>query len=512
MTRKLESPVPFETGPSLDGSGVLDPTWQGRHQERWLFELAQMGPRLKPSIAALYWVALIFLAALVLSVSLIAVQVIVEFAELVANATGLSFVHGDLHTLVYVFLIAIVVTALLAPLAAIGKRARTLSAILVGIAVVAIAVFFLESQNEERAETLTELFLPTVVAAGVIKVTMGRWGLAGLVVVLGLSYAAAAIVAQFFGWGTVFQHMPWSINSFWSSIASYYFIALYLAIYAAFLQPYLGDAARYFRNSPGNVAVRREIRRQAVSTLQNLHLSGKYDRILIIAHSLGAVIAYDMLRAYYSRVKDALPDLNLLGVDFEAVDRGNLKKSEARASGRKIVNCMARALSDAEAKAPSNRDGLGDEKTKAWLVTDFITLGSPLTHSLYLMCRGRTEHELQTDFARHVRERDFPTCPPRMLDGDGRLTFKNPKTGKREFHHGGMFALTRWTNLYFPASELFWGDAIGGELGSLFGDPSGSNIADVPVYANTSNRRRFSPTFSIGAISDSKQPRHISRH
>jgi hypothetical protein len=34
-------------------------------------------------------------------------------------------------------------------------------------------------------------------------------------------------------------------------------VALYLALYAVFLQPYLGDAARYFRNSPGNVAVRR---------------------------------------------------------------------------------------------------------------------------------------------------------------------------------------------------------------------------------------------------------------
>jgi hypothetical protein len=65
---------------------------------------------------------------------------------------------------------------------------------------------------------------------------------------------------------------------------------------------YLGDAARYFRNSPANVAVRRAIRKEAVETLERLHTSGLYDRIIIVAHSLGCVVSYDMLRAYFSRV------------------------------------------------------------------------------------------------------------------------------------------------------------------------------------------------------------------
>ena len=38
-------------------------------------------------------------------------------------------------------------------------------------------------------------------------------------------------------------------------------------------QPYLGDAARYFRGSPANVAVRREIRKQTVDLLDRLHAS-----------------------------------------------------------------------------------------------------------------------------------------------------------------------------------------------------------------------------------------------
>ena len=64
------------------------------------------------------------------------------------------------------------------------------------------------------------------------------------------------------------------------------------------------------------------------------------------------------------------------------------------------------------------------------------------------------------------------------LKGDGRLTFI---AGNRlYFHQGGLFGLTRWTNLYFPVSELLWGDAIGGPVAPIFG----RNIVDVPVYMN----------------------------
>ena len=77
----------------------------------------------------------------------------------------------------------------------------------------------------------------------------------------------------------------------------------------AFLQPYLGDAARYFRNSPGNVAVRRAIRKEAVDTLGagSIRLRPATIAIVVVAHSLGTVVAYDMLRAYFSRVCDELP-------------------------------------------------------------------------------------------------------------------------------------------------------------------------------------------------------------
>jgi hypothetical protein len=95
-----------------------------------------------------------------------------------------------------------------------------------------------------------------------------------------------------------------------------------------------------------------------------------------------------------------------------------------------------------------------------------VTFGSPLTYAGYLMCSGDSGGDLTADFKRRKREREFPTCPPEMLDGDGRLTYRRLNVG-RCFHHGGLFGLTRWTNLYFPISQLVWGDPIGGPVATV---------------------------------------------
>ena len=51
-----------------------------------------------------------------------------------------------------------------------------------------------------------------------------------------------------------------------------------------FLQPYLGDAARYFEIRRRMSQVRRAIRKEAIDTLERLHTCGLYDRIIIVAH------------------------------------------------------------------------------------------------------------------------------------------------------------------------------------------------------------------------------------
>jgi len=44
-----------------------------------------------------------------------------------------------------------------------------------------------------------------------------------------------------------------------------------------------------------------------------------------------------------------------------------------------------------------------------------------------------------------------------------------PDAVQRAPHHAAVFGPTRWTNLYFPAKFLLWGDLVGGKLHAIFG-------------------------------------------
>ena len=94
-----------------------------------------------------------------------------------------------------------------------------------------------------------------------------------------------------------------------------------------------------------------------------------------------------------------------------------------------------------------------------WKVTDLITLGSPIAYPELLLADGKPE-----EFKALVTERQLPTCPPQTVDGDGYRYGPVAGAGKR-YHHGAMFAVTRWTNVY--ARGDFSGAPIVGEtLGS----------------------------------------------
>jgi hypothetical protein len=454
----------------------------------WLCELARKGPRLKPEIGVLYWGVLVFLALLVLSASLLALQLLFHVLEWVGP------IADDRHSLVFVLLLAALVASGAMVLIAALQKASRLAAYVASVSgATAIALWvMIHLELIALAEPVTSFLMPIGLAATIITLSMGYWGLAGLALVLGLSAVGLTVGLVLFWTKGPFPYdwIPWNVSSLWSAELAWIMIAIYGLAYALFLQPYLGDAARYFRDSPGNVAVRREIRKQAVDTLEALHLSGDYERIIVVAHSLGTVIAYDMLRAYYSRINRALPDPGLLGPDFAMVDDGSLPKETARAIGRDVIKKMAGHVHAAQQRVKNGTALPGDADLRAWLVTDFVTLGSPLTHAYYLMCKGGTLSLLKNDFKDRTREREFPTSPPLILDGDQRLTFLDRDV--RRFHHGGQFALTRWTNLFFPASELLWGDAIGGPVAEIFGDPDhGANVIDVPVFTNTAEHTHF---------------------
>jgi hypothetical protein len=50
-----------------------------------------------------------------------------------------------------------------------------------------------------------------------------------------------------------------------------------------------------------------------------------------------------------------------------------------------------------------------------------------------------------------------------------------------------LFGLTRWTNIYFPRSQIFWGDAIGGALSPIFG----YHVVDLEVSTRKTGEADF---------------------
>jgi hypothetical protein len=352
--------------------------------------------------------------------------------------------------------------------------------------------------NPSVLRTATVMFLPILVSLCVVAIAMGKWG----AFAMATTYVCSSLFFLLYlharwlipgGADYPFQDIWnqrwifWSLNERYSAVIAFAIIFIYIALYALFLQPFLGDAARYFRASPGNVLVRREIRKQAVDTLETLHKWGTYDRVVVVAHSLGTVVAYDMLRAYFSRVNNLLPDGTLLEPRFSEIDKHDpdnpsdeiKNESDFRSAGRDLIKRIAAQT--------VNSSGPRDKKQPTWLVTDFVTLGSPLTHAHYLMCDGKTEAELVNDFRRRVKQREFPVCPPEKQGHDGLLSFENKTSGRTEFHHAAVFGLTRWTNLYFPMVQMFWGDAIGGPLKDIFG----RYVKDVPVSTVASRAAAF---------------------
>ncbi|HXD45740.1 MAG TPA: hypothetical protein VN655_11460 [Pseudolabrys sp.] len=454
----------------------------------WLFELGRRGPKLKTGMNGLWWAGAIYLNLLLLSVALLVMQAVV----------WLTCIDQDPQKIAYVVGLMLAIAVLAGLFAALRHKYWKLSiALLIILGAMLVAGYWIFTNDQVVVARLTSAFIAPALAFLAATLLMKSWGRITFAATYGLSLVFFAIVlcrrhpAEFFV--SVADHfknadLPWGLPSQQSTIAAFCIIGVYLLMNAAFLQPYLGDAARYFRNSPANVAVRREIRKEAVKTLDQLHRSRDYDRIVVVAHSLGTVVAYDMLRAYYSRICDQIPvDRRELDPEFDHVDRGLPTMESARSEGRALIRKFAAASA---MLAPAARvdpyKPVKSEEVDAWLVTDFVTLGSPLTHARYFMTNDDNGDRLDQDFEDQVRERALPTCPPKQLDNDGLIAFTNAEK-KTRLHHGGMFGMTRWTNLFFPINSIFWGDAIGGLVHEIFG----KYVKDVPVSTRTDNGTRF---------------------
>ncbi|MFO1124058.1 MAG: hypothetical protein U1E25_01405 [Methylocystis sp.] len=234
------------------------------------------------------------------------------------------------------------------------------------------------------------------------------------------------------------------------------------------LAPVAGDAARYLSPLPDNVAARQRIREAGVDLLRKLHESKKYDRIIVIGHSLGSVIGYDVLNYAWGRINAddlhashaADPNImaslsrleNAAGKLLHA-DDGSFgeARSEYRAAQRDYCRRLAAAW-----------DG-----TPLWTVSDFVTLGCPLSKADVLIARDDADFELRK------QQRELPTNPPWLERNDRvrrRFRFSYPtEAALRTPHHAAVFAPVVWTNIYFESFLLALGDIISGAVSPLLG-------------------------------------------
>lgn len=266
----------------------------------------------------------------------------------------------------------------------------------------------------------------------------------------------------------------------------------------------VGDAARYFTNSPGNLEDREEIRLGLVKLLTELHdrrdpVTGQheYDRVVVVAHSLGSVIAYDALTALWARRS---PLLGLSHSDGEPTDRLEMLLREAEAevgnhpgvesagdgTGAAFDPDRYRRIQDRLFRVAwaDSHDVLAGERQPGgsrWIVSDLVTLGSPLTYAEALLVEGG-----QPALRIALRQRLLHRCPPVPQRSESQsgtpLRFrwwKGPGQGHgTHFHHAATFAVTRWTNLYYAD------DLVGGPLASQLG----LGIDDVPLPSKEAKR------------------------
>lgn len=239
----------------------------------------------------------------------------------------------------------------------------------------------------------------------------------------------------------------------------------------AYFVRFLGYAERYLVPEPENIATRNTIRAEGIALLRRLHECGNYSRIVLVGHSLGSVIGYDLLRFAWNDLRRPL-------------DAGRVKMPELKSFEQDMRRIFAaqstkggriEAIQDKQQRVWSELRQPG--YNAPWLVTDFITLGSPLTYGTLLMADSSGE------FAERQREREFPRCPPRRDHEDvyytqqARVDPGQAPVSQNILNSGALFACTRWTNIYFPYRWGVSGDAIAGPVGPVFGE----GVRDVPV-------------------------------
>jgi pimeloyl-ACP methyl ester carboxylesterase len=243
-----------------------------------------------------------------------------------------------------------------------------------------------------------------------------------------------------------------------------------------------------------NIGERQVIRAECVKFIGQLNESTdpEYDRIVVIGHSLGSVIAYDALKFLWA-MQDSHASLphSVIEQGATATTDGPLLKLYGRNAADPVDGPPRQAIAD-PANNPQSFSGHGSSLQSElfkllmpgtkWKISNLVTVGSPLTHAPILFSESLNAFwELQ-------KQRELPTSPPRMDTEEARGP-NDVLCGWKDgnffrLHHAALFAVVEWTNFYLEC------DPIWGPLRPLFGD----GVCDIRLMLHPrkwSNHTRY---------------------
>lgn len=281
-------------------------------------------------------------------------------------------------------------------------------------------------------------------------------------------------------------------------------LARVLNLLLGFVVGTLADFARYNNAAPENQAVRDVIRKGLVDLLDDVHEATivyttddgekvelpKYDRIIVASHSLGSIVAYEAMSHLWARRNklhaEAHAERQFSAEKFERVEEIAADLNDP--DGQSSVDDYQRAQTEAWIELRSNGN--------PWRITDFVTFGNPMAQSHQLLARSRD------DLRDQMCRKELAACPPQPdtpemtgprpsgVDVDEWTWCKKSYKEQKAAHDAGewhywwpcsahapilayssMFAVIRWTNLWYPA------DLFGGPLADLYG----KGIRDIEV-------------------------------
>ncbi len=356
-----------------------------------------------------------------------------------------------------------------------------------------------------RAGLLTHAFFFVQFLAGCwflagLNESTGAQKLAAVRLALALIWIALSVAASVVMFWTGLVILPEHALVFWLGGLLVLIVVgtaiLFNAANQAFLVPVMADSARYFGREPESIAARESIRKAGIALMDQLHgltpNARSYDRIIIVAHSLGSVVGYELITDYWARHSgcyqidgDPMLQAAIDDVDAAAAELGR---------DRTVSDLPVKRYQDAQADlwralrtAQVDQDEQMHPCAPSWKISDFVTLGSPLTYASLLMASSRK------DFADRQADRKLYTCPPTCVDDAmpsgwddqliaRRLTYE-PRPGSQKFAHSACFGPVRWTNLFFRTRRfILAGDLIGGPISNARNhDGLGWGVNDCPM-------------------------------